>query len=710
VESYAPPDKMPGGSGEAPAAWDVALDHTVCSALERALEREWLVTNGLGGYASGTIAGATTRRYHGLLVAALLPPVARTVLVTKVDEEVGLADGRRIALGTNEYADGTISPAGYVSLHEVALEGSVVRFRYRLDGGIILEKRVWMEHGRNTTYAQYQLLELPPLDARHEESGVTLTLTPFCVCRDYHTHQHGAPDWRFLVEPEPGGCRVRAWAEAASCRLVAGPAATFTPTGAWYWCVLHRAERTRGLDDTEDVYQPGTLTARLRAGATLTLVVSAEAELGEGFGAADHERAGVAALAREADRTRALLERAAATGAPPDPVRGRLVLAADQFIVRRNIAGSGGPENGASVIAGYHWFADWGRDTMIALPGLTLSTGRPEIARALLHTFARFMDRGMLPNRFPDDGAALSDNDYNTVDATLWYFVALDRYLTATGDHDLLAELFPALADAVSWHLRGTRFGIGVDPRDGLLRAGAPGVQLTWMDAKVGGWVVTPRRGKPVEIEGLWHNALALMETWASLLGQPPEPYAAARARACAAFAARFWNAAGGYLYDVVDVEGVDGATDAALRPNQVIALAVRHSPVSDERARAALATVERTLLTPLGPRSLDPAHVAFQSRYTGDQRARDGAYHQGMVWPWLIGPYLDARLRLAADPAERDRVRAWMRGPFRDHLLAAGLGSISEIAEPLAPFQPAGCIAQAWSVAEVLRCWSAEA
>jgi glycogen debranching enzyme len=734
------------------AAWDVALDHAICGNPEDALGREWLVTNGLGGYASGTIAGATTRRYHGLLVAALRPPVARTVLVTKVDEEVSLADGQRIALGTNEYADGTISPAGYVYLEEFALEGSVARFRYRLDGGIVLEKRIWMEHGRNTTYVRYRLVELPPIGGSTEESLLTLTLAPFCVCRDHHAHERGAPDWRFLVEPEPGGCRVRAWAEAAPSRLAAGPSATFTPTGLWYWHVLHRAERERGLDDEEDVYQPGTLAAALRAGATLTLVASAEDELGEGFGVADHEAAGAAALERERARARTLLARAAATqrgatdltsaravpdapvvadrpaapvvasepaagaamnplepGAPLDPVLGRLVLAADQFLVARAVPGAAGDDMGSTGIAGYHWFADWGRDTMISLPGLTLATGRAEIARSLLSTFARFLDRGMLPNRFPDGGEALTDDDFNTADATLWYFVALDRYLAATGDRALLAELFPALADVVSWHQRGTRFGIGVDSRDGLLRAGAPGVQLTWMDAKMDDWVVTPRRGKPVEINGLWHNALALMEEWAGLLGHSPQPYAAARARAGESFAARFWYTAGGYLYDVVDVDGVEGATDAALRPNQVIALALRHGPpVGDEQARTALAAVERHLLTPLGLRSLSPEDPAFQSFYTGDRRARDSAYHQGPVWPWLIGPYLDVRLRLAADRTERDRVRALILESFREHLLEAGVGSISEIAEPLAPFRPVGCIAQAWSVAEVLRWWAA--
>jgi predicted glycogen debranching enzyme len=686
------------------AAWDVALGHAVLSSLDDALDREWLVTNGLGGFASGSLAGATTRRYHGLLVAALRPPVARTVIVTKVDEDVTLADGRTFALGTNEFSDGTISPSGYQYLDRCAMEGSVFLARYRLDGDLTLEKRVWMEHGRNTTYVQYALGEAPGAP-----EPVELRITPFCVTRDYHAHEQGDASWRFLVTSEAGGCRVQARPNAPVFHLNAGPAAIFAPTGEWFWHVLHRVERERGLDDTEDVYQPGTLTSPLTPGVPLTLVLDAEPALPDGIGTAEHEAAAAASLARERARAAALLRQSAhAQGGWLDPFIRRLALAADQFIVARAIPGAEGaaPGEGRTVIAGYHWFTDWGRDTMIALAGLTLPTGRAEVARDLLWTFSRFIDRGMLPNRFPDGGESLGEADYNTVDATLWYFVALDRYLTATGDWPLLAELYSALADVIAWHQRGTRFGIRVDARDGLLAAGAPGVQLTWMDAKVGDWVVTPRWGKPVEINGLWHSALALMAEWAPRQGQSAAPYAEAAARAAASFAARFWDAGRGYFADVVDVEGADDTVDAALRPNQLIALGMRHSPATDEQTRAALMAVERHLLTPLGPRTLSPDDPDFHPHFTGDQRARDGAYHQGTVWPWLIGPYLDARLRVTSDPAERQRLRERVLAPFRDHLLAVGLGSISEVTEAVAPYRPAGCIAQAWSVAEVLRVW----
>lgn len=700
-------------------AWDCALGHAVCGDRASALEREWLVTNGIGGYAAGTLAGATTRRYHGLLVAALRPPVARTVLVTKIDETIIMPDGAKLELGTNEYADGTIAPSGFTSLQGFALEGGIARWRYGLPGGATLEKRVWMEHGENTTYVRYHLVALPELMPNDAPQAVMLSLAPFCVDRDYHSHEHGDADWRFEVVIEPGRAVVQARPGATAVALAAGPAATWTTTGAWYWHILHRAERERGLDDEEDVYQPCTLSAALGAGQTLTVVLSAEATLPEGFDGPGHEAAGAAALKRERTRAARLLERAATGGIsghlsddwdPDHAVLARLVLAADQFLVARSIPATAANQPataGRSVIAGYPWFTDWGRDTMIALPGLTLATGRTDDARLLLATFARFLDRGMLPNRFPDGGETLSDGDYNTVDATLWYFVAIERYVAATGDVLLLGELWPGLTSIIAWHQRGTRFGIGVDERDGLLRAGANGVQLTWMDAKVGDWVVTPRRGKPVEVNALWHHALALMERWAADQLADPIPYRQARERAGASFAARFWHAEGGYLYDVVDVDGVDGATDAALRPNQAIALALPTCPLDDDRARAALAVVERRLVTPLGLRTLAPDVPHFVPHYTGDQHARDGAYHQGLVWPWLIGSYLDARTRLAGDANEVERARQQILAPFRDHLLEAGIGSISEIAEPLPPYRPVGCFAQAWSVAELLRCWS---
>jgi glycogen debranching enzyme len=710
----------------------LALDPATLADLDADLSREWLVTNGLGGYALGSVSGATTRCYSGLLVAAVRPPTERAVLVAKLDEVVSLPDGVTLALGTNEYADGTIYPRGFERLESFDLEGLIPHWRYRLTPGATLEKRVWMEHGANLTYVSYRY------DAAPGAPPILLSLTPFCLDRDHHATSRESGGQRFTVDAAPHACTLTANVNvnAHPYRLLASPAATFTPQpngGDWNRNLLHRVERERGLPDVEDAFLPGTFSVPLAPGQTAALVLSAEntplAALAD-LGGPDHEAIVTAALERERQREAALLARAELRD-NPDPLIARLVLAADQFLVARPLpagatptrptppaqpgsapASQGGdlslnPLNTGSsseamnpsvtVIAGYPWFTDWGRDTMIALSGLTLATGRYTEARGLLRTFARYADRGMIPNRFPDSG---SSPEYNTVDATLWYVVALDRYLTATGDWPLLDDLFPLIEDIIHWHQRGTRYGIAVDPADGLLRAGEPGVQLTWMDARVDGWVVTPRSGKPVEINALWYRALTLAGTWARRLGRAAGGYDDARRAAQRSFASRFWYPAGGYLYDVIDADGEPGKLDWSLRPNQVLALAVAPELVTDDQARSALAIVERELLTPLGLRTLSPDDPRFVARYLGDRHARDAAYHQGTVWPWLLGAFADLRLRLNPERADL----AALLAPFRAHLLDAGLGTISEVADAAPPFSPRGCLAQAWSVAELLR------
>jgi predicted glycogen debranching enzyme len=372
----------------------------------------------------------------------------------------------------------------------------------------------------------------------------------------------------------------------------------------------------------------------------------------------------------------------------------RLVLAADQFVVRRPLPDD---PDGATVIAGYHWFGDWGRDTMIALPGLTLDTGRADVARKILTTFARFLDRGMLPNRFPDGGEA---PEYNTADATLWYVEAIRAYHAATGDDGLLEDLWPALESIVTWHRDGTRYGIRPDPADGLLAAGELGVQLTWMDARVGDRVVTPRTGKPVEINALWYNALVAMGGFARRLRRPARTFETEAARVATGFA-RFWNPHEGWCFDVLD--GPDGA-DPALRPNQILAVALPASPLPPERRRAVVDACARHLVTSYGLRSLAPFDARYAGRYAGDVAARDGAYHQGTVWAWLLGPFALAHFAAYGDAAA---ARAWL-APLADHLGDYGLGSIAEIFDAEPPFAPRGCIAQAWSVAETLRAWQA--
>jgi glycogen debranching enzyme len=717
----------------------LALDPATLAVMDADLGREWLIANGLGGYALGSACGAATRSYSGLLVAAVRPPTERAVLVAKVDEIVTLPNGTALALGTNEYADGTIYPRGFEHLADFALEGQLPRWRFRLADRpevAALEKRVWMEHGRNLTFVQYRHLA-----ADLAAPPIALALTPFCLDRDHHGVTRESDGTRFTIAAEAHACTVRASTNAHPYRLIAGPTAAFTPDGDWNRSIRHRIETERGLPDVEDAFMPGTFAVSLQPGEAATLVLAAEAALPDtlaGLGGPDHERLAAAALERERRRQRVLLDRAGPRAAVDD-FFARLVLAADQFLVARpnpraappvmeaivdaSLSTPGlpaalqaaapppslppdttdrAPDPAVTVIAGYPWFTDWGRDTMIALPGLTLATGRHAEARGLLRTFARYADQGMIPNRFPDAG---TQPEYNTVDATLWYFVALDRYLADTQDWSLLDELFPLLADVVVWHQRGTRYGIGVDPADGLLRAGAPGVQLTWMDAKVDDWVVTPRSGKPVEINALWYRALALMSAWARRLGAATGAYDGMRAAIERSFAARFWYPAGGYLYDVVDADGEPGKLDWSLRPNQILALAVAPELLSDDQARSILAAAERTLLTPLGLRTLAPDDLRFTPRYAGDRRARDAAYHQGTAWPWLLGAYADARQRLGGDATS---LRALL-DPFRAHLAQAGLGTISEIADAAPPFAPRGCPAQAWSVAELLRLASSD-
>jgi len=689
-------------------AWNLRVGRDVCADLNAGLDREWLVTNGIGGYASGSILGATTRSYHGLLVASLHPPVERTVMVTKVDEEVVFPDGRSFLLGVNEYQGGAIDPRGNVHLESVSLEGDIVCFMYRLTETLTIEKRVWMEYGQNTTYVQYMVHGM--LESELPNAQLTLTIIPFCVSRDYHATTKGSGDWHFIVDEQGNRCQVCAYDGAPPYQLIAGPTASFTNTDVWYWRVAHRRDRERGLADVEDVYQPGMFDIPLSPGMRTTLVLSAETKLPtEDFGGPHHEEAVTQAMMRHQRRIRQLLSvanHALDDLQQQDPIRARLVIAADQFIVARpdyaNMTANQPlkltPDR-KTIIAGYSWFTDWGRDSMIALPGLLLSTGRYSEARGLLKAFVSFAHNGLIPNHFPDDGEA---PEYNTADATLWLFHALDRYLATTSDWTLLKELFPALQTIIDWHIRGTDFGIGVDPTDGLLREGVPGLQLTWMDAKINDRVVTPRRGKPVEINALWYAALTSMESWAVHLSTDATQYSQLCTRIRQNFATRFWNEETGYLYDVVDVDGVSGQNDASLRPNQLFAASLTHELLSEEQIINMFQQVTDHLLTPLGLRSLSPTDPAYRNHFNGSPVERDSAYHEGAVWPWLIGPYVDVYLRIHDDKSTLQPLLQ----PLVEQLWNACLGTISEVAEPEPPFTPVGCYAQAWSVAELLRCW----
>ncbi|HEV2352466.1 MAG TPA: amylo-alpha-1,6-glucosidase [Terriglobia bacterium] len=649
----------------------------MCANLATSEAREWLITNGIGGFAAGTMAGLLTRRYHGLLVAALKPPLGRTLLVTKIDE-VAEYEGKTFVLGANRWAGGAVDPRGYEFIERFHLEGTTPVWTYALDGAL-LEKRVWMEQGANTTYVSYRLVRSP--GALHLASKVLINY------RDFHSCTH-AGDWRMDVQPVDHGLRVIAFPGATPFYLLSSQA-TAESVHDWYRNYDLAVERYRGLEACEDHLHAATFGATLAPGDGVTLVLSTES--------APHVDSS-SAFGRRLQHERSLLVRwdsaqpSLKKSTPPWALQ--LVLAADQFIVARPNAQN---PRARTVIAGYPWFGDWGRDTMIALPGLTLITGRSEISKDILRTFARFVDRGMMPNTFPEGG---EPPHFNTVDAALWYFEAARQYFAATRDSAMLRELFPILAEIISQYTKGTRFNIHADPADGLLYAGESGVALTWMDAKVGDWVVTPRVGKPVDVNALWFGALLTMARLARSQKKNSSEYESMALRAREGFR-RFWNATSQCCFDVLD--GPEG-NDARFRPNQILAVSLSERLLSAEQRRAVVDACERELLTPSGLRSLSPRDPQYRGHYGGPPHERDAAYHQGTVWGWLLGPFVLAHLQVYQD---RARAAAFLE-PAAQAILEFGLGTVGEIFDGDAPFAPRGCIAQAWTVGELLRAWVA--
>jgi predicted glycogen debranching enzyme len=656
----------------------VQFGREICGNFSVAAQREWLVTNGIGGYACGSVAGVLNRHYHGLLVAALKPPLARTLLLAKVDEQIGYG-GQTWELACDRWADGTIQPQGYRFIEQFRLEGTVPVWTFAC-GDALLEKRIWMAQGENTTYLQYRLVRA--------SQPFFLSLKAFVNYRDHHGNTQ-ASNWQMQIHPHPSGVEVQAFEGAGPIYLLANPA-QISLAHAWYRGYTLATEQYRGIYPHDDHLHGATFQAELRVGQSFTLVASTSAS---------PNLDGGVALAQQHDHEQRLLNSwRSATGAPPALPQwlDQLVLAADQFVVDR--ATEHIP--GKTVIAGYPWFGDWGRDTMIALPGLTVATGRPDIARPILRTFARYLSQGMLPNLFPEMGET---PEYNTVDAILWYFEAIRQYYNATQDNGLLTEIFPALVEVIHWHQRGTRYQIHLDD-DGLIYAGEPGLQLTWMDAKVEDWVMTPRIGKPVEINALWYNALRCMVQFAQCLNQPVDLYQHLAERTCTGFQ-RFWHPHIGYCYDVLD--GPEGH-DAALRPNQLFAVALPASSRPGEallapgQQKAIVEIVAQQLLTSYGVRSLAPSHPDYQGQYGGDPVQRDSAYHQGTVWGWLIGPFVQAHLKVYGNSELAQSFLA----PMAHHLSGGCVGTLSEIFDGDAPHLPRGAFAQAWTVAEVLRAY----
>ena len=650
---------------------------------EALLSREWLVTNGLGGYASGTIGGHASRRFHGKLIAALPAPLGRFMMLNHLEERIQMSDGSQLRLSGDEHGSEVAWPDHEI-LDEFVLECGLPVWRYAKNG-IRIEKRVAMPHLQNTTYIVYRLLEGP--------QDLTLRLRPSLKFRPHEGLVNEDVSRAWSVKTTGREVEISDGRDLTPLRVIMLGDARLNEDPALLSHVIYRVERSRGYEYEGALWSPGTFDIRLGRGEPVGLIASVEPwdlvramTVDECFAAESARRGKLLEIAGRSDQNNCTTQ---------------LVLAADQFLIRpgtriadaARIAATG--DEPRTVIAGYHWFTDWGRDTMISLEGLTLTTGRKREAGSILRTFASYIRDGLIPNMFPEgDSGGL----YHTADASMWFFHAVNRYVEATGDRETLRMLLPKMIDIIDHHVQGTHFNIHVDPSDGLLAQGAEGYQLTWMDAKVDGWVVTPRRGKAVEINALYYNALRVLQHYCTEEGDAENAHRmdelAVRART--SFNVRFWNEQKQCLFDVVDPD------DAAVRPNQIFAVSLPNPVLDESRWRAVLDRVRKDLLTPVGLRSLSPDHPDYKSRYDGDLRARDAAYHQGTVWAWLIGPFVDAWLRV--NPHDREGAKALLVG-FEKELGDSCIGTISEVFDATPPYHARGCAAQAWSVAEVLRC-----
>jgi predicted glycogen debranching enzyme len=643
----------------------IEIGQQICGELEGSCSREWIETNGIGGYASGTVSGMNTRRYHGLLVAATEPPLGRMVLLSKFEETL-CVDGEKFELSCNQFP-GSVNPEGYKFLKRFRLDPFPI-WTYEA-AGLEVEKSLFMVFDENSVVCQWRVTK------KKGKPKLEIELRPLLAFRDHHHLRHEDIGFGIDYKFEKNLVSFHPYQEMPTLYL-AHNAAAIEPQGYWYRNFEYATERERGFDFTEDLYQP--LILRFDLSAEAVVIASAERP---------HIAVAEAFETVEIDRRAALIESANLS----DESAMELVLAADQFIVSRG--------SGKTVIAGYPWFSDWGRDTMIALKGLTLSINRPDVAKSILKEFSKHISDGMLPNRFPDAGET---PEFNTVDATLWFFEAIRAYAERTSDYEFVRDrLYEKLVDIIEWHIRGTRYQIHVDT-DGLLFAGEPGVQLTWMDAKIGDWVVTPRIGKPVEIQALWYNALRIITDLASRFADKKrkERFFEMAEIADDSFNGQFWNGEGKCLFDVINDEEKDGS----IRPNQIFAVSLPHSMLDPVKGRQVVKKVEAELLTPFGLRSLSPNDPSYVPIYIGSPRDRDAAYHQGTVWAWLIGPFVDAYRKVHSKDSKAEQRISELISGLKEHLAQATLGQVSEIFDGDAPHHPRGCGAQAWSVAELLR------
>jgi len=639
-------------------------DKTVLNNYDEAVQDEWLETNGLGGWAGSSIIGCNTRRYHGLLVAATVPPTERMNLVNKLDETIILSN-QRFDLSTNDYGD-VISPQGYQYLSSFKKD-LFPEWIYEVNG-IKLTKTIAMVHGENTTLIIYKV--------QKANEPFILELLPLISARGYHSLQHAYNNIFWDVHFENGIFKNQPFYGAPNIYLSV-PGATYKHDPRWFYRFNYAVEKYRGLDFEEDLFNHGMFTLELKEGDSLGIIISTK----------NPQNRNVHILLEQENLRRKDLIK----GYEKNETLQQLILAADQFIVKRD-------EDLKTVIAGYHWFTDWSRDTMISLPGLCLSTARYEDAKKIIAAFAKNVSMGMLPNRFTDNN---EPPEYNNVDGTLWYFVAIYKYLEHTNDTEfILKEILPVLKNIIDWHFKGTRYNIHVD-EDGLLYAGEKGVQLTWMDAKIGDWVVTPRMGKPVEIQALWYNTLNIFSKLLEMNGQEEDARIVCidANKAKKSFLQKFWFEEGHYLYDVIDEKE---NPDATLRPNQLFAINLPFALIEGEQAEAVLKIMEEQLYTPVGLKSLPKSDVHYVPVYGGDTYHRDSSYHEGTVWSWLLGPYIDALMK---SESENKKAKAKkVIEDFKYHLNKGCIGSVSEIFDADEPHHPRGCVAQAWGVAEILR------
>jgi predicted glycogen debranching enzyme len=645
----------------------VKIGKEECRDLERALSLEWLETNGRGGFASSTVAGANTRRYHALLLTARKPPSERFVLVNHLEEWIDI-EGHSYPLSTNLYPYAT-HPEGYKRCTGFTADPWPI-WTYDCHGTVV-QREVFCVRDRDLVVIRWTL-------TKNDKKTITLRVRPMMSGRDYHATHHMNDSLATTNTTMING--LMSWHPYVGLPSVhAFQNGVYLHDPRWFQAIQFPAEQQRGLDFEEDWWSPGEFTYQLDHNNATTLILTTESL----------QSIDVAALT-EGERTRRTGLRAAVP--TNDPLVGTLWCATEAYLSARGTR--------QTIIAGYPWFTDWGRDTFISLPGLCLVTGRWEIAWETIEAFAAHISQGMIPNRFPDIG---EQPEYNTIDASLWFIHAIERYFVYSSDKARVCTVaWPAVKHIIDGYRQGTRYHIHMD-EDGLIAGGVPGIQLTWMDAKVGDWVITPRHGKPVEIQALWARALEIGERLATTFGEPAYAMRCRedRTRAVTSFRAKFWNETGGFLYDVID--GPEGA-DASIRPNQIYAIALCDDLVTKEQAQNILQVVEGHLLTPMGLRTLSPKDSRYCPRYEGGVVERDGAYHQGTVWPFLLGPFITAWWKInGKSPGKRTQARAFLDG-MEGHLDYACLGQVSEIFDAEAPHQARGCFAQAWSVAEPLR------